>query len=161
MDEKTVARFWAKVDKVNGPVHPLHGQCWMWTAGRVGRMGYGRFSLGGRSVRSHRMARMIATGSDPGGGWVLHRCDNPLCVNPGHLFLGTPQDNIADMVAKNRHAFGLRLPQTRISDEEVAAIRAASGTQADIGRRYGVSQQTVSMIRTGHRRLRRPDDPGS
>lgn len=99
------ARFWAKVDK-NGPV-PEHvpelGKCWVWTGGRS-RNGYGLFSrVGNRSRQATHIAWELATGLPPPRGlYVCHKCDEPTCVRPAHLFLGTARENMADMVAKGR-----------------------------------------------------------
>lgn len=98
-------RFWSKVDK-NGPV-PEHcpelGQCWVWTAS-YRRDGYGQFGYEGKpSVGAHRVAWIFAEGPIPDGLWVLHHCDNKLCVRRSHLFLGTRTDNIRDMHDKDRH----------------------------------------------------------
>lgn len=95
----TVARFWLKVNK-NGPVPPHRpelGPCWLWTGARD-RGGYGQFS-----GRAHRWSWLIHHGYRPGHGlFVCHHCDNPPCVRPDHLFLGTASDNARDMVAKGR-----------------------------------------------------------
>lgn len=88
-------RFDAKVDK-SGP-----GGCWVWT-GKRSREGYGRFSLDGRLVNAHRWSWERAVGPIPNGLLVCHHCDNPPCVNPEHLFVGTIQDNTRDMLAKGR-----------------------------------------------------------
>jgi len=86
-------RFWAKVRKTRG--------CWYWIGGRAGK-GYGQFML--RSyyqTYAHRVSWLLHYG-DPGDKWVLHKCDNMLCVRPDHLFLGTALDNVHDCIAKGR-----------------------------------------------------------
>lgn len=89
-------RFWSKVQK-GGP-----DQCWEWLASRKPSR-YGQFTLpGNKLVRAHRMAWVLTHGEIAGGLCVLHRCDNPPCCNPGHLFLGTLRDNARDMLAKGR-----------------------------------------------------------
>lgn len=99
---RTVAeRFWPKVDK-NGPVVRAElGPCWVWTGCQDDR-GRGQISAPGGKVRVHRLAWTLCNGEIPGGSSVLHRCDNPRCVNPEHLFLGTQADNIHDMWSKGR-----------------------------------------------------------
>jgi hypothetical protein len=100
-------RFWSKVNK-NGPTMPhMTTACWAWTATRI-QGGYGRLGLNRKHHLAHRVAWEMANGSVPAGLDVLHRCDNPPCVNVEHLFLGTQADNTADMIAKGRerHACG-------------------------------------------------------
>lgn len=90
-------RFWAKVD--------LSGECWVWTGSRAGGTkvgGYGRFYLHGRVMPAHRRAWELTSGPIADGLLVLHRCDNPPCVRPDHLFLGSYRDNMLDASAKNR-----------------------------------------------------------
>lgn len=90
-------RFWQKVDRRGNE------QCWIWISVRNSD-GYGQFRTGGAFMdKAHRESWRMANGPIPEGLSVLHRCDNPSCVNPNHLFLGTQQDNIADMLRKGRH----------------------------------------------------------
>lgn len=102
LTEKDIARFWAKVDRTGGP-----DICWPWKTGTDG-CGYGCFWLEDNNKRAHRVAWLIMRGDDPRGLCVLHRCDNPPCCNPSHLFLGTTADNVADKCEKGRQPFGDR-----------------------------------------------------
>jgi hypothetical protein len=140
-------RFWPKVTKGD--------DCWEWSRKRD-RRGYGRFATtSSRYVSAHRMAWELTHGEIPKGLSVLHRCDNPPCVRPDHLFLGTPADNVADMLAKGRESRGKQhgaaiknprrgsdKPEAILTDDQVRAIRAAftgkRGELAALARRYGI-----------------------
>ena len=89
-------RFWSKVARGAG--------CWAWQASRD-RHGYGRFGLDGHVEYAHRVAWVLTRGAIPQGLRVLHRCDNPPCCNPAHLYLGTPAQNTADMISRGREGF--------------------------------------------------------
>ncbi len=145
--------FWQKVSK-DGPIHPICGQCWIWTA-RSLMNGYGRLKVAGRWHFAHRYSWGIHAGPIPNELCVLHRCDNPSCVNPTHLFLGTRGDNAADMVWKNRHAKGENVPWAKLTDEQVREIRSryeynstTNGAYA-LARDFGVSQPTIARILDG------------
>src|SRR5690349_16079301 len=115
-------RFWAKVRKTTA--------CWLWTAGDNG-LGYGLIGEGGRGCRrlyAHRVSWEIHNGPIPKGMSVLHRCDNPPCVRPDHLWLGTQGDNLRDMVAKGRDGFRTH-PDRWIRGEE---HHKAVVTEADV-----------------------------
>lgn len=143
-------RFWRRVD-VGTP-----DECWMWT-GQRDTHGYGLLGSAFRdrpayiTMRAHRLSYELAHGPIPAGMVVCHHCDNPSCVNPAHLFLGTQSDNTRDMTAKKRQARGERHSQTRLTEDDVREIRsalAAGETQRSIGERFGIHQTTVSNIAT-------------
>ena len=115
--------------------------------------GYGRVSINGMRHYAHRVAWVQAHGPIPDGLCVLHRCDNPPCCNVAHLFLGTRRDNAKDRHRKGRtrtgHLTGSAHGMAKLDEESVAAIRrkrAEGKTIASIGKEYGVSDVTVSLI---------------
>lgn len=115
-------RFWAKV-KSGEPT-----ECWPWIAGTS--QGYGRIRMRTLTLYSHRVAYYLHYGVDTRGQFVLHRCDNPPCCNPSHLFLGTQADNMQDMVRKGRRPF--RVIYKTPNDN----ARVTIGDVRDIRRRY-------------------------
>lgn len=136
-------RLWPKVDK-RGP-----GECWPWV-GSLDSSGYGQMWDGQRPTRSSRLVYALIHGPIPDGLCVLHRCDNPPCCNPAHLFLGTKGDNTADMMAKGRRGGPVKL-----SAEQVREIRvrvAAGERQWRVAKEYGVRDSTVCRIARGTRR---------
>lgn len=144
-------RFWSKVDKT--------GACWIWTAGCLTNgYPYGLFRRTNKSKASmqlaHRVSWELAFGTIPAHMNVLHVCDNPKCVNPAHLFLGSQQDNVDDCMRKGRHKPPKKLkgsanPMAKLSEYEVRAIKklTRSGEQhAEIGKLYGISAGYVGKI---------------
>lgn len=135
--------------------------CYEWTGSRF-QSGYGRLKIGGKSYRAHRLAWAAANGPIPDGLYVLHKCDNRLCVRVDHLFLGTHDDNMADMSAKGRgqhsrvQAKGELSARAKLSDEDVSVVRRryeAGGTSQDaLAKEYGVSQGLISQIVRGAHR---------
>lgn len=143
-------RFWSKIRIADG--------CWEWQAHRSTK-GYGRFSLGGygRYEQAHRFAWILAHGQIPNQLHVLHRCDNPPCCNPEHLFLGTNAENYADRARKGRDGSSFRPGElcrtSKLKWQQVEEIRAlwASGraSKREIGERFGVRASTVHKILVG------------
>lgn len=152
-------RFWPKVDK-RGP-----DECWPWLAS-VTSNGYGKILVNGRLEPAPRVSFVLAHGEIPAGLWVLHRCDNPPCVNPAHLFVGTRSDNVRDMYAKGRDRspmplglHGEKHPMAKHSDATVLAIREATlaGERLPvIARRLGIPYGTVWGIARGVKRISGP-----
>ena len=141
----TETRFWAKVEKTV--------ECWQWTAARV-RQGYGHFRVGDRLIYAHRYSWQLAYGPIPTGTHILHRCDNPSCVRPSHLWAGTQAENMADMVHKGRSRtlHGGANGHARLTDEAVRTIRALAAegwSQRRIARTFGVTKYPVQAILSG------------
>lgn len=151
-----IPRFEKFVSKTDG--------CWRWAA-TVDRRGYGKFAVFGSPRAAHQVSWVLYRGYLPEGQFVLHRCDNPSCVNPDHLFLGTHTDNMRDMRAKGRgpNRRGENSATAILSEQQVLAVysRAWAGERPiDLAREYGVGPTTISGIKhgenwaylTGHKR---------
>ena len=123
-------------------------ECWEWRGYRH-RSGYGMVSFRYKQTLAHRVSYLIHYGTDPGEHFVCHTCDNPSCVNPAHLFLGTPLDNVHDMISKDRNVYGER-SRTSLTDSDVIAIRREyiprRVTYKMLGERYGVEAHVISAI---------------
>lgn len=136
----TLTRFLSHVNKTP--------TCWLWT-GAVNDKGYGWVSrtraLG--PTRAHRLSWELHEGNIPKGKCVLHKCDVPLCVNPGHLFIGTKKDNTQDMLRKNRAPKGEICSWSKLTEKEVKEILRSIESQRTLAKRYGVIQQTISSIK--------------
>lgn len=161
--DRVATKFWARVER-GTPT-----ECWRWTARRNAN-GYGTLKVNGRQWLAHRVAWALTVGTDPGPLLVCHHCDNPGCVNPAHLFVGTASDNAQDMVRKGRAHLqkhpelspytlypgsrpkGERNGRARVTEAvvtEIRAMRAGGMSQAAIGRKVGLSQQQISHIVRG------------
>lgn len=130
-------RFWSHVDRT--------GECWIWTAGRS-EYGYGRLFFRGKARKAHRVAYELTHGPIPTGLFVCHACDNPACVRPDHLWLGTNQDNLVDASRKGR------IPQSKLTPTTVREIRAALAAgepKKVIARRYGVAPHAIRLLAAG------------
>lgn len=159
MTSDQLTRFRAKIDE-RGP-----DECWPWTASTA--KGYGQIKIDGRNRKAHQLAWEVARGRTmPAGRAVCHRCDNPLCCNPKHLWLGTSAKNTADKVAKGRQARGPAhralvkersfrgeaCPAARLTEASVLAIRAALVSPAPpsiaaLAELHGVTRPAIRNIR--------------
>lgn len=126
--------------------------CWIWD-GKEHPTGYGRTSVLNETLLAHRVSYCAFKGAIKNGLHVLHRCDVRLCVNPDHLFLGYPQDNVDDMISKGRCSYirGSTVWNSKISESEVSEIRdlVRIFSQREVGILYGISQPSVSDIIRG------------
>lgn len=120
--------------------------CWLWRGARY-PAGYGVIWSGGKNVFAHRASWELAHGQIPDGQCVLHRCDNPSCVNPEHLFLGTKGENCSDRSAKGRDAFGESNGMAKLTDERVRSIRRDQRSDTVLGHIYGVSRMAIAYVR--------------
>jgi len=139
---KAIDRFWNKV-KVLG-----HDDCWEWR-GAIDGNGYGLFWYQKHQCGTHRwIYEYINKKTLPSNICVCHICDNPSCVNPWHLWEGTIEDNIKDRQQKHRQARGIVLNRAGLTQTDVLAIRADNRFQKQIAQDYGVSQPTISYIKS-------------
>ncbi len=130
--------------------------CHEWT-GRRNANGYPVVRMLGQDVLAHRLSFALNVGDLSDTDCVLHRCDNPPCINPEHLFKGTIADNVADMMAKGRHRTGYgsaiepgEMHSTaKLTEDQARAIKASPERGTILAARYGISVATVSKIRTG------------
>lgn len=163
----TPNHFWKRPDVIKRfRRHYVEGDidaCWPWN-GPKGRNGYGTFEInhtyGG--TNAHRFAWFLGNVSLPDGLYVCHHCDNRLCVNPKHLFLGTQKDNIRDCVRKGRHGRtnnpsrwqnilrGEKHPRVKLTEDQVREIRADPRALKAVACQYGVSESLISLIRHRH-----------
>lgn len=148
-----VCRFWKNVNK-DGPIHPVYGQCWVWTRS-PDRGGYGYFNVCNKPIKVHRFSYEEFVGHIPYDIQVLHKCDNRVCVRPNHLFLGTNLENIQDMVDKNRQAKGETHGRARLTEENIREVRRiyrrnshTAGLRA-LAEKLGVHQNTIHLIVSG------------
>lgn len=155
----TWSRFWAKV-KIGAP-----NDCWEWQASK-NHGGYGHFLFNGRSERAHRVCHIITKGSIPDGMFVCHHCDNPACVNPRHLYAGTPSDNVQDALKRGRHVSpprnessvnyrrGERSHLAKLQPDDIITIRKRFDKGEDsptIAKDYGVHYSNIWLI--GRRKI--------
>jgi len=139
--KSAVDRFWEKVDK--------SGDCWKWTASKAN--GYGIFRINNKKVYAHRFSWLIHNSPVPVGMYVCHRCDNPGCCNPGHLFLGTAKDNMQDAKKKGRLAIGEAHGRSKLTAKDVQEIRSLYRIRGEysgkvLAKLFGVNKSAISKI---------------
>lgn len=133
-------RFWKWV------VRESNEECWIWV-GRVDKDGYGRIGVNYKMLRAHRFSYELYVGKIPPDMLVRHTCDNPPCVNPDHLVLGTSIDNVADRVSRQRTSMGEKQAFAKLTEAQVTDLRelhTRGFSFAELGRMYGVNECTVT-----------------
>jgi len=143
-------RFWGFVTKKS------ETQCWEWEGQKLSN-GYGRISLGAKELGAegaHRVSWKLANNKEiPQGWYVMHKCDNPSCVNPNHLTIGTAKENTQDMIRKGRKItvapLGEENGKSLLNAEKVLLIRASNLNHTALGRLLGVSPNCIRGVRTG------------
>jgi hypothetical protein len=138
-------RFWHYTKK------GAEGECWEWI-GNKDKDGYGQMRDGKRMVRPHRFSYEIHHGPIPNGLSVLHKCNNPTCVNPNHLYLGNHKQNMKDRKKAGNYYKNEKHPMCKFSNETVLAVRKEKGKRSDIAKKYGISLSQVSNIRNEKQR---------
>ena len=142
-------RFWAKVRKSF-----LKDGCWPWQA-HCNDDGYGKIKIDGKVISAHRLSWEIHFGPIPEGMKVLHKCDNPPCVRPDHLFLGTDLDNHKDCVTKGRdfHIYGSQHWAAKLTEAIVKECRRLSKTQTarSLAKKYNISESIMGQVIKGKR----------
>lgn len=146
LTEMEKVRFWSKVERKSD------GECWPWV-GALTKRGYGSVKIQGGSFMPHRVSFAMDAG-DPATQVVCHKCDNPRCVNPSHLFLGTQQDNVKDAISKGRFFIpsgskGDKNPSRKLTSFDVPVIRGmkSSGVSTPfLAELFKVSQSTINRV---------------
>lgn len=149
--EEVFKEFWSKVDKTPG--QGPNGDCWIWT-GEIGDRGYGKqwaYPLKKR-IPTHRMSYEIHSGELLSSkDFICHRCDNPPCCNPAHLFKGTNKDNMQDMASKGRNAKGSAKKFAKLSEADVYVIRfkRQKAKRTDLAKEFNVTRSVIDHILQG------------
>jgi hypothetical protein len=143
-------RFWNKVKKTD--------TCWNWIGSKRGKSGYGCIKINGKVLDTHRFSWILHFGEIPKGKYICHKCDNRLCVNPDHLFLGSPRDNVLDAIKKGKMD-KYQLPKSRIGKRPAIAklnktlaneirMKYSKGetTYRKLAKEYGVCYQTILSV---------------
>ena len=126
----------------------LANGCWQWRS-HTDKDGYGILPGAHRSIRAHRLSYEIHKGAIPEGMIVCHRCDNPGCVNPDHLLVGTQKDNAQDALRKGRHYVGEKNGRSKLTEENVKEILTSELNDRQLADKFGVTRSTISSVRRG------------
>ena len=146
--DSVVNRFWKylKVGKKD--------ECWEWSGSRAVRGGYGQLNDRHKLLKVHRISYELHKGKIPEGEMICHKCNNPPCCNPNHLYAGTNTDNTRDRIVSGTQynippLSGEKSPSAKLTYEIVKEIRQSSESCAALGKKYGVSKTAISYIRRG------------
>lgn len=144
LNNRALERFWRNIEKQeNG--------CWTWKGAKLTN-GYGAFSVGTKRISAHRFSWKIHYGDIPAGHVVCHKCDNPPCVNPEHLFIGTNAENQHDKATKGRSARGEKNPKSKLTEKDVFRIRELIDeglSSRRIAEVFGVRHAAILTIKNG------------
>lgn len=123
--------------------------CWIWLGNIYSeRKPYGRIDVGGRTQQAHRVSYETYMGRIPKGLQIRHNCDNPSCINPDHMTVGTSQQNVEDRDLRGRTRQGVKHANSKFSESDIREIRASSENNYALGRRYGVAESTIRHIKS-------------
>lgn len=136
--ENRIKRFFSKFTKKEG--------CWEWEGGLTST-GYGCMKIDGKAKTAHRMSWELNVGPIPPGMFICHTCDNPKCVRPDHLFLGTPADNSADMVAKLRNRRGTDHGRHKLTEDQVRFIRDSKLPSRYLAKQFHIARSLIYTIK--------------
>lgn len=128
-----------------------NGRCWEWN-GSISEKGYGHFWYHRKRAYAHRVSYLLFKGEIPDNLFVLHDCDNPKCVNPDHLHLGTKKDNLREAIERNRHLVGELNPRAKLNTEKVKTIKQLlkqGKTMVEISRMFRVKPNAIGSIKYG------------
>lgn len=126
-------------------------KCWEWLGLRFNQSGYGRFSIKGTSIPAHRAMMLLLHGDISADIQVCHTCDNPPCVNPNHLWLGSPLENTRDKISKGRDRYlcGGHNHISKLTEEIVRDIRKSTVSHRELARQLGVDEGAIRQARSG------------
>ncbi len=140
-EAKTIKAFWANINRRR------RDQCWLWT-GCVTKTGYGRFFAEGKTMRANRIVAGLHRGKMlTNDELACHKCDNPPCCNPDHIFVGTNLDNSTDCCSKQRQLRGEKHHSARMTPSKVATIRGSDKTIKELSKEFGVTWRAIWKIK--------------